>query len=252
MNDAPQHTVLVIDDDHKLVDYICEYLNRYQFKTLKAYDGLTGVESIVTLEPDVVVLDLMMPGMDGANVCRQVRPAFKGPILMLTGVDDDADQVAAIEVGVDDYVVKPVQLRVLLARIRMLLRRSGDASAPDNEGPSEGETDAASAINPNLTFGTLRICKSERNAYLADQSVDLTSSEFDLLWYLAERPEAILSRDVLLRSLRGIEYDGFDRSIDARIVGLRKKLADSRTRPFRIITVRGRGYMFVPDAWDAP
>jgi len=244
MNDTAEYSVLVVDDDQKLVDYICEYLERYEFTTFKAYDGTEGIERIKELNPAVVVLDLMMPGTDGVNVCRQVRPHFDGHILMLTGIDDDLDQVVAIEVGVDDYIVKPVQLRVLVARIRMLLRRGRSIANDSNTADTGSDSD--------LVFGSLRICKGERNAYLAEASLDLTSSEFDLLWLIASHPEVVLSREFLLKSLRGIDYDGTDRSIDARIVGLRKKLLDSRTRPFRIITVRSKGYMFVPDAWSTP
>jgi len=163
MNEATQKTVLVVDDDQKLVDYICEYLERYEFTTLKAYSGLDGIESIVNHQPSVVVLDLMMPGTDGVNVCRQVRPKYSGHILMLTGIDDDLDQVAAIEVGVDDYVVKPVQLRVLLARIRMLLRRNSEASGGGSE---------ASNIAPEeneLQFGELRVCRPNSTCFGCSQ-----------------------------------------------------------------------------------
>jgi len=113
----------------------------------------------------------------------------------------------------------------------------------------EANSDTLTPDKNELIFGLLRICKRERNAYLAEQSLDLTTSEFELLWLIANHPEVVLSREFLLKSLRGIDYDGTDRSIDTRIVGLRKKLSDSRTKPFRIITVRGKGYMFVPDAW---
>lgn len=252
MKHATLHTVLVVDDDHRLVDYICEYLERYEFTTLKAHDGPEGIECIINQQPAVVVLDLMMPGSDGVNVCRQVRPQYNGHILMLTGIDDDIDQVAAIEVGVDDYVVKPVQLRVLLARIRMLLRRGHGIADDNSQKLLLSTSNGVSSSDANLYFGELRICKRDRNAYLSGQSLDLTSSEFDLLWLIAHHPEEILSRQMLLKSLRGLDYDGVDRSIDTRIVGLRKKLADSRTKPFRIITVRGKGYMFDPDAWSNP
>lgn len=240
LTETKQHTVLIVDDDQKLVSYIGEYLERYGFNTLTAFNGTDGIERILKQRPDLVVLDFMMPGTDGVNVCRQVRPHYGGHILMLTGIDDDLDQVIAIEVGVDDYVVKPVQLRVLLARIRMLLRRDRTPSS-----------ECAPTYERDLQFGELRICKSERNAYLAKQSLNLTTSEFDLLWLLANNPEVIYSRETLLKSLRGIEYDGTDRSIDTRIVGLRRKLADNRAKPVRIITVRGKGYMFAPDSWGA-
>lgn len=244
MNINKKQTVLVVDDDSKLVGYICDYLEQHEFETLRAHDGPSGIERILLSNPAVTVLDLMLPGTDGLNVCRQVRPQYTGPILMLTGVDDDIDQVAAIEVGVDDYVVKPVQLRVLLARLRMLLRR--------------GKINASSAsanlqqVEAELVFGELKVSKHDRNAYLSGRALDLTSSEFDLLWLFAHNPEDVLSREILLKSLRGIEYDGMDRSIDTRIVGLRKKIQDNPIKPFRIITVRGKGYMFSPNAWSEP
>jgi len=252
MNNTIQQTVLVVDDDRKLVDYICEYLERYEFITHKAYNGSDAIDKITKLQPAAVVLDLMMPGTDGVNVCRQVRPQFTGQILMLTGIDDDLDQVVAIEVGVDDYVVKPVQLRVLLARVRMLLRRGSGVPDQHTQEPVSKLINRNSSSDTELKFDQLRICKRERNAFLAEKSLGLTSSEFDLLWYFAKNPEVILSRDVLLKSLRGIDYDGTDRSIDTRVVGLRKKLLDNTKSPYRIITVRGKGYMFVPDAWTKP
>jgi len=250
MNEEIKHTVLVVDDDQKLVDYICDYLERHEFTTLKAHNGLDAIEAINSQQPAVVILDLMMPGTDGVNVCKQVRPNYNGHILMLTGIDDDLDQVAAIEVGVDDYVVKPIQLRILLARMRMLLRRNRD-TANGSLNRIVDSTYGESSNDTDLQFGELKLCKRERNAYLSKQSLDLTSSEFDLLWLFANHPDEILSREVMVKSLRGIEYDGIDRSIDIRVVGLRKKLSDSSTKPFRIITVRGKGYMFVPDAWGA-
>jgi len=248
MNNATKHTVLVVDDDQKLVDYICKYLEQHEFNTLKAYNGADGIDIIVKQQPTLVVLDLMMPGTDGNEVCRQVRSEYKGHILMLTGIDDDLDQVVAIEIGVDDYVVKPVQLRVLLARIRMLLRRDQGSADSNAEKHPRSTSNVNSAISTDMHFGELRICKRERSAYVSEQSLELTSSEFDLLWILANNPEVILSRETLLSSLRGIEYNGVDRSIDIRIVGLRKKLSDNDTKSVRIITVRGKGYMFAPDA----
>ncbi len=248
MNKTKKHTVLVIDDDIKLVSYICDYLELYEFETSRAHDGITGIEKILTTNPAVTVLDLMLPGTDGIDTCRQVRPQYTGHVLMLTGVDDDIDQVAAIEVGVDDYVVKPVQLRVLLARIRMLLRR-GNSVKNSLLSDSLPKPVVDSQISGERSYGSLRIRKNDREAYLADRALNLNDSEFDLLWLFANHPEEILSRDMLLKSLRGIEYDGTDRSIDARLVRLRKKTGDNASKPFRIITVRSKGYMFVPDAW---
>ena len=251
MTTALNPTVLIVDDDKKLVNYIVEYLKTYEYETSKAHDGLSAINQIKAQDPDIVILDLMLPGTDGIDVCRQVRPEYTGHILMLTGVEDDIDQVAAIEVGVDDYVVKPVQLRVLLARVRMLLRRSSTTGSTPLTNADTNDQSVPILSSNELCFGLLRISKNSREAYLDGNSLNLTASEFDLLWVLASHPEEILSRDTLLKALRGIDYDGIDRSIDTRIVGLRKKAGDNPSRPFRIITVRSRGYMFAPDAWDS-
>lgn len=251
MKTTLKNSVLIIDDDKKLVDYISDYLETYDFETWKAHDGLNAIKEVRARNPDIVILDLMLPGTSGIDVCRQVRPKYTGPILMLTGVKDDIDQVAAIEVGVDDYVVKPVQLRVLLARVRMLLRRNNTTDPALPSAASTNETTTPIKSPKELCFGLLRICKNGREAYLDKKPLNLSTSEFDLLWLLASHPEEILSRDILLKTLRGIEYDGIDRSVDSRIVGLRKKTGDNPSRPFRFITVRNKGYMFAPDAWGS-
>ncbi len=233
--------ILLVEDDHRLVELISEYLKQQGFKVSTAERGDIAVERIITLNPDLVVLDLMLPGMDGLSVCREVRHKYSGPILMLTAREDDIDQVAGLEMGADDYVKKPVEPRVLLARIRALLRRM---PANDKAGvlPDKGPD--------TIVFGQLQICQTSRRVTFSGKLIDLTSNEYELLVLLFDAAGTVVDRDYLFKSLRGIEYDGLDRSIDVSISRLRKKLGDSASSPFRIKTVWGKGYLFVPDAWD--
>ena len=203
--------------------------------------GDLACQRIVTEVPDLVVLDLMLPGLDGLSVCRTVRPDYAGPILMLTARDEDIDQVVGLEIGADDYVTKPVQPRVLLARIRALLRRVPQAQPASN---------VPVAAMTEHSYGVFKISAAAREAWMSGEVVELTTNEFELLWLLASRPGEILTRDVILESLRGIDYDGADRSVDLRISRLRKKLGDNTSHPARIKTIRGKGYLFVKDAWE--
>lgn len=225
--------VLIIEDDDRLANLTREYLEANGFRVTLESDGANGVERIIDLEPDIVILDLMLPGEDGLSICRRVRPHFSGPILMLTARTDDMDQVLGLEMGADDYVPKPVQPRVLLARMRAVMRRSD---------PIEADSGAT-----RLTFGRLVVDSATREAWLDDQRVDLTSAEFDLLWLLAENAGRVLTREEIFSSLRGIKYDGQDRSIDVRVSRIRPKIGDDPNQPHRIKTVRSKGYLFVKD-----
>lgn len=237
---TPYHTILLVEDDVRLSALVVEYLEKNALKVETEFRGDTAVQRIVDLQPDLVILDLMLPGLDGFEVCKQVRSDFKGPILMLTAKDEDIDQVVGLEIGADDYVVKPAQPRLLLARIRALLRRFGTANISDNENASSDELD----------FGGLKIVHSSRSVLFNETSLELTTVEFDLLWLLAKNAGNILSRDQISESLSGIEYDGLDRSIDIRISRLRKLLRDDSSKPRGIKTVRGQGYLFVADGWS--
>jgi two-component system response regulator RstA len=192
-----------------------------------------------------VVLDLMLPGLDGLSVCRKVRNQFSGQILMLTASGDDMDQVAALEIGADDFVQKPIQPRVLLARIKNLIRREHSTA----EVSQSNQTSEANSSSKEKVFGVLWLNESLQRCKLNDELVPLTPSEFSLLWHLVKHAEQVLSREELLQSLRNIEYDGLDRSVDNKIAQIRKKLKDDANRPQGVITVRGKGYMFVPDYW---
>ena len=234
--------ILIADDNQQITSILANYARKEGFEPLVALDGQQALELFEQHEKniDVVLLDVMMPKLDGFEVCRAIRAKYKGVILMLTARDEDLDQILGLELGADDYIAKPVQPRLLLARIKALLRR---APGSGESGPSADETD-------ELEFGNFRISQATRNAHLGEDIIDLTTAEFDLLWLLARHAGNILSRDDLLQELRGIGFDGLDRSIDARISRLRRKLGDDPENPTRIKTVRGKGYLFSKHDWQ--
>ncbi|WP_422640735.1 response regulator [Vibrio caribbeanicus] len=229
-----KHTLYIIEDDTKLREMLTEYFSSQDFDVTSFESGDTVAAVIIEKQPDLVILDLMLPGVDGLTICRQIRSGYQGKVVMLTASDDDFDHVAALEIGADDFITKPIKPRVLLARMRMLLRRP----ASGNKGQ-----------NKTIEFGQLFLNEARKSCILNGDSIPMSDSEFDLLWALASSPDQALSRDELTKILRGIEYDGLDRTVDNKVVGLRKKLGDTSTTPKRIITVRGKGYLFVPDAW---
>lgn len=226
--------ILLVEDDAGLAGLIAEYLQQHGLRVDVELRGDAGARRVLEEQPDLMILDVMLPGLGGLDICRQVRPQFSNPILMLTARTDDIDQVIGLDLGADDYVKKPVVPRVLLARIRALLRRTeAQASADDDE----------------LEFGTLRISRAARRVTLGQTAVELSTTEFELLWLMASHAGKILRRDTIFSRLRGIEYDGLDRSIDVAMSRLRAKLDDRANPPARIKTVRGQGYLFVADAW---
>ena len=230
--------ILLVEDDTRLSALIQEYLQKQGMLVSIEHRGDLACKRIISESPDLVILDLMLPGMDGLEVCRTVRPQYSGPIMMLTARDEDIDQVVGLEIGGDDYVTKPVQPRVLLARIRALMRRFSNAGS--NQQAEKGK----------YSYGCFTISASAREAWLHDEVLDLTTNDFDLLWLLASNPGEIFTRDAILETLRGIDYDGVDRSVDIRISRLRKKLGDHTSHPLRIKTIRGKGYLFVKEAWE--
>jgi two-component system response regulator RstA len=232
--------ILIVEDDQRLAELTQEYLQGNGLQVAIESDGARAAARILKEQPDLVVLDLMLPGEDGLSICRKVRSQFAGPILMLTARTDDMDEVLGLEMGADDYVCKPVRPRVLLARIRALLRRS------------EGVAEAPTAENQRrLEFGPLVIDSAMREAWLRGEGIELTSAEFDLLWLLVANAGRILSREEIFTALRGIEYDGQDRSIDVRISRIRPKIGDDPMHPRLIKTVRSKGYLFVAEAASA-
>lgn len=236
---SAMHKLLLIEDDQRLAALVSEFLSRYSFDVHITGRGDTALAAFRRVRPDVVVLDLMLPGLDGVEVCRQIRQLAATPILMLTARVDTIDQITGLEIGADDYVPKPVEPRLLLARLRAILRRG--APIPD-------VADGSHAAQ--LRFGQLTIDQLSRDVYWQDQRVELKTTEYNLLLVFAHAPGEVLSRDHLMMQLRGLEFDGLDRSIDAGVSRLRKRFDDLAQEPQKFKTVWGRGYLFNPHAWE--
>jgi two-component system OmpR family response regulator len=224
--------VMLVEDDLRLAQLVTEYLSGYEFAVDLVTRGDTALDSFKALSPDVVVLDLMLPGLDGMVVCRQIRELSEVPILILTAREDSYDEVSVLEQGADDFVNKPVQPRVLLARLRALLRRASGKAEPELR---------------EMVFGALVIAARDRMVSCRGQPCVLSNTEYKLLLVLAESAGHVLSRDALLKKMRGIEFDGLDRSIDNCISKLRRKFDDIDSE--KIKTVWGEGYLFSPSAW---
>lgn len=229
--------ILLVEDDDRLSQLVSEFLGEQGFSVTRLSSGEKLLSTIKSQTPDIILLDVMLPGDNGFTLCRNIRPYYDGPLLFMTAKNDDFDQVLGLEIGADDYVIKPVEPRVLLARIQALLRRSHQH--PNSTNSSQ-----------KLEFGKLRIDRSTRGVILKGEDIQLTSHEFDMLWKLAENASTLVERSTLYTELIGREYDGLDRSADVRISRLRKKLHDNPQHPYRIKTIWGKGFFFVADAWD--
>ncbi len=241
-------TILVVEDEVDINNLIRTHLESEGHTVHQAFDGLTGLSLVGQTKPDLLILDWMLPRLDGLAVCRQVRQDYLVPIIMLTARGEEIDRVLGLEVGADDYVVKPFGVRELMARVRALLRRVAlDANAANEAtvgaGMATGAT--ASTLPPApepIMRGGLRIDLADRVATLDGAEVDLTLKEYDLLVLLANHPGRAFSREFLLERLWGDDYEGFDRTVDTHIMRLRKKLGSIGEK---IVTVWGVGYRFV-------
>lgn len=228
--------ILIVEDDQRLAKLISQYLERNQFLVDSYFTGTGAVEYILSNPPDLLILDLMLPGCSGFEICRVIREQLSIPIIILTANDSETDEIVGLEIGADDYISKLIDPRLLLARINALLRRHQAPTMEAQYSPSD------------LHFGSLSLSQTAQTAHLYESALNLTTAEFDLLWLLATNAGSILSRDDILGALRGLEFDGFDRSIDARISRIRRKLQDDPEQPEWIKTVRGKGYLFLRPA----
>lgn len=234
MSTLPTTSILLIEDDLRLSELVSRYLQNNGFRVSAASAAEEVLDRVHREHPDLIILDIGLPGEDGFSLCRRLRPAYQQPILILTARDNDIDHVLGLELGADDYVVKPIEPRVLVARIGALLRRARTKPAP---------------FSKVLRFGGLIIDSAAHDVSLNGVAVTLSSSEFDLLAYLATHAGQIQSREALFRNLYRREYDGVDRMLDIRISRLRRKLGGEAENAERIKTVWGQGYLFVADAW---
>jgi DNA-binding response OmpR family regulator len=226
--------LLMIEDDARLAQMVSEYLTQSGFGVEHALDGNTGMDLLQQHAPDLVILDLMLPDVDGLEVCRRIRalpgPLSKVAVLMLTAKGDPMDRIVGLEIGADDYLPKPFEPRELLARIRAVLRRS--------------EPSAALGAAMLMRFGSLEIDRNARTVTVGGALADLTSYQFDLLAAMAERAGRVLTRDQIMEAVRGRELEAFDRSIDVHMGRIRAAIEADAKNPKRILTVRGVGYVF--------
>jgi DNA-binding response OmpR family regulator len=227
--------LLMIEDDTRLATMVGEYLRQSGYGFTHAVDGGSGLEALQACQPDLVILDLMLPDMDGLEVCRRIKglggDTARTAVLMLTAKGDPMDRIVGLEIGADDYLPKPFEPRELLARIRAVLRRGADAGN-------------AASSQKAMRFGSLEIDRDARAVSVSGKACELTSYQFDLLVALAERAGRVLSRDQIMEAVRGRELEAFDRSIDVHMGRIRSAIEVDAKDPKRILTVRGVGYVF--------
>ncbi len=223
-----EQTILVVEDEEALAEALTFNLERQGFNVHVVHDGFGAVTSVQTNPPDLVILDVMLPGIDGFEVCRRVRSRSNVPILMLTARGEEIDRVLGLEIGADDYLTKPFSLRELQARVRALLRRSASTGVEQNV----------------LRSGDLRLSLSERRAWRGEQELQLRPREFDLLAFFMQNRSLALARQQILDGAWGSDYFGDERTVDVHVRALREMIEDDPARPTRIVTVRGIGYRF--------
>ena len=229
-SDRPQ--ILIVEDDARLASLLSEYLSSQGFAVNAESHGDRAVERIWSENPVVVILDLMLPGTGGFEICRRARERYSNGILILTASKAEVDQAVGLELGADDYVVKPVEPRILLARIRSLMRRLNG-------------TMSSSVLPAEVAIGPLTVSRAARSVMVGDVPVELTAIEFDVLWLLARRAGEIVTRDELCMQIRGVPYDGLDRGMDIHVSRLRQKLEARGFDPAALKGVRGMGYLIV-------
>ena len=234
-------TVLIVEDEKNIVDILRFNLQRAGYQTLEAYDGEDGLAQAVSANPDLILLDVMLPKKNGFDVCRALRDQGSSvPVIILTAREEEADKVLGLEIGADDYIPKPFNPRELLARIRAVLRRQA------NELPG-----APSQEEAVIAFGKFKLNLGTREMFREDEPMPLTSGEFAVLKALVSHPREPLSRDKLMNLARGREYSAMERSIDVQISRLRRMVEEDPAHPRYIQTVWGLGYVFVPDGSKA-
>ncbi|MFW6098044.1 MAG: response regulator transcription factor [Chloroflexota bacterium] len=241
-------TVLVVEDETTLLETLAYNLKRQGYDVLTASGGTQALELARKEQPDVVVLDVMLPGLDGFEVCRALRREMNVPILMLTARDEEVDKIVGLEVGADDYMTKPFSMREFLARVKALLRRvrliredlATESAAADVAGPTEATVE----VEETMTFGNLEIDQGRREVRVDGEPRRLKPKEYELLVFLARNRGIALSRDLILDRVWGWEHDGSSRTVDVHIRWLREKIEEEPSKAQRIITVRGIGYRF--------
>lgn len=234
---ADTSRILFIEDDAQLAGLIIRFLESNGFQCQHFSRGDVAPEVLLRNRPDLILLDIMLPGRDGLTLCRELRRSYAGPIILLTALDSELNEVMGLETGANDYIVKTSPPTVLLARIRAQLRQRQPHAQPARE-------------QERVSIGPLLIDRRNRKTVLEGTTLQLTTGEFELLWALARRAGEIVTRDELSIAVRGIPFDGLDRTVDITLSRLRRKLGDDAEAPTRIKTIRARGYLLALDAWS--
>ncbi|WP_448548959.1 response regulator transcription factor [Thalassotalea fusca] len=230
-----QYRILLVEDDVTLADWVKEYLLEQGFSVSHVTRGDQVIKAISEFSPELILLDVMLPGLNGIEVCRLIRQDSSIPIIMLTARSDEFDEVIGLEAGANDYVIKPVRPRALLARINSALKNQVTVKTPVNE----------------ISLGNLHInCEANRVTY-EGKEIELSTSLFSFLWFLASHAGEVVDRDTVFKALKGREYDGQDRRFDVMLSTLRKIFNDDPQSPKKFKTIWGKGYLFVADAWNS-
>lgn len=232
-------TILIVEDEQNINDILAFTFSKEGYKTLSAFDGTKGLDMALSENPDIILLDVMLPGMDGFEVCRKIRDKSDVPIIMLTAREDEVDKVLGLELGADDYITKPYSVRELTARVKANLRRSAFSSESNSAAADAGAEDKNTISSGELTINVERYEVTKKG-----DIIDITLREFELLKFLAMQPDKIFSREKLLENVWGYEYYGDVRTVDVTVRRLREKIEDDPSMPKYIITKRGVGYYF--------
>lgn len=224
-----KYSVMIVEDEKDLAELTQEFLNQFEFECTIESDGNNAIKRIIAEQPDVVLLDLMLPDIDGMDICKAVKDIVTSKIVMLTARSETIDQVLGLEIGADDYISKPVEPRLLLAKLRAIARRES-INDPAHKKP--------------LTFGTVELNRYKREVMRDGSLVTLNTPEYELLTYLVDNAGCVINRDKIFKDLWGIEYDGQNRQVDIHISSLRGKLEANPEQPVLIKTVRAKGYVF--------
>ncbi len=228
-------TILIVDDEKPIVDILVYNLQKEGYNTIEANDGVTAVDIALSQKPDLVLLDIMLPKMDGLTVCKKIRTSLNIPILMLTARDEEIDKIVGLELGADDYVTKPFSVRELMARIKANLRKFEASSANIDNTTGKKET-------KKIKIGDLTIDYDKFEVKVKDEVIDLTLREFEVLKYLANQPGQVVTREMLLEKVWGYEYYGDIRTVDVTVRRIREKIEKDTSAPKILITKRGVGY----------
>jgi len=242
-----ERTILVVDDEPKIVRLVQGYLEQTGYRVITAFDGSGCLQAFRRHNPDLIVLDLMIPTPDGIEVTREIRKESEIPIIMLTARGEESDKLVGLELGADDYIAKPFSPKELVARVRAVLRRAPSAAARHQTGlgPPAGAPNATRAEEKPLIAGDLHLDPVQRRVVCNGEAVNLTSYQFDLLTLLVRNPGRVFSRMQLVESLQGHTYEGYERTVDAHMKNIRRALGDNAKQPRFIETVRGVGYRFI-------